>query len=181
MLIFSACGETYVPKPIGYFRIDLPKKEYRKYFQNAPYTFEYPVYSVVRPDTGKKTESYWVNIDFPKLNASIYISYKNIIKNDSALTEDSRNLAYKHTVMADAIDEKIYTDNTNKVYGVLYDIKGNVASSIQFYLTDSIKHFLRGALYFNSRPNKDSLAPVISFIRKDIDHFIESFRWTELK
>ena len=179
-IIFSGCSEDFVPKPAGYFRIDFPKKEYRPYNADVPYFFEYPEYAIIRPDTVKKAEPYWINIDIPIFKASIYISFKAIKKNDSALTEDSRKLAYKHSIMADAINEKQYVDNENKVYGVLYDIKGNVASSIQFYLTDSVKNFLRGALYFNSSPNKDSLSPVIGFIRKDIDHLIQTLRWKEV-
>jgi len=180
VLLLISCNDDYIPKPLGYFRIDLPKKEYQNYTENAPYTFEYPKYAVVKHDSEKNAEPYWINIDFPQFNAKIYISYKNIEKNTAVFTEDSRNLAYKHTLKADAIEEKLYIDKTNKVYGVLYDIKGNAASSVQFYLTDSTKHFLRGALYFNSLPNKDSLAPVINFVRKDIDHMIETLRWKNI-
>jgi gliding motility-associated lipoprotein GldD len=92
-------------------------------------------------------------------------------------TEDSRALAYKHTIKADAINETVYTNPGHRVYGILYDIKGNAASSLQFYLTDSVRHFLRGSLYFNVEPNKDSLAPVIAYFREDIVHLIESFEW----
>lgn len=91
--------------------------------------------------------------------------------------EDARTMVYKHTVKADAINEKAFINKEKKVYGVLYDIKGNAASSVQFYLTDSVTHFLRGALYFNAEPNKDSLAPAIKFIHQDIERLIETFQW----
>jgi gliding motility-associated lipoprotein GldD len=93
------------------------------------------------------------------------------------MMEDARSLAYKHTVKADAIDERIFSNSEKKVYGVLYDIRGNSASSIQFFLTDSTKHYIRGALYFRVEPNKDSLAPAVDFFTKDVIEFIESFEW----
>lgn len=91
--------------------------------------------------------------------------------------EDSREFVYKHTVKADAIKETFYEDYDKHVYGILYDIKGDAASSVQFFITDSTKHFIRGALYFEVRPNKDSLNPVIDFIRQDVVHMFESIKW----
>jgi len=92
--------------------------------------------------------------------------------------EDSRKLAYQHSVKAEAINEKLVKRDTAKVFGLLYDIEGlNTASSVQFFLTDSTNHFLRGALYFNLVPRNDSLSPVIKFIKKDITHLIETFKW----
>jgi len=98
-------------------------------------------------------------------------------QNLNEFIEDSRDLTYKHTIKADAIQETVYTNPELEVHGILYDVKGNAASSIQFYLTDSNEHFLRGSLYFNVQPDKDSLAPVISFFREDIIHMVESFAW----
>jgi gliding motility-associated lipoprotein GldD len=91
--------------------------------------------------------------------------------------EDSRSLVYKHTIKADAIDESPVIRPEENVYGIIYDLRGNTASSLQFFLTDSIQNFIRGSLYFNTTPNSDSLAPVVGFIRKDIMHMIESFEW----
>jgi gliding motility-associated lipoprotein GldD len=93
------------------------------------------------------------------------------------MLEDSRELAYKHTIKAESINEKIFLKPGRNVYGMLYEIEGNTASSVQFYLTDSTKHFLRGALYFNIQPNKDSLAPVINFVKEDIKILMETFKW----
>jgi len=177
MLLVPACQPSYTPKPRGYIRIDFPAKEYVLFDSVCPYTFEYPSYGKIVPDTDYNTEPCWINIEFPDFNGTIHISYKDVNQNLNEFIEDSRELTYKHTIKADAIKETVYTNPEQKVHGILYDIKGNAASSIQFYLTDSNTHFLRGSLYFNVQPDKDSLAPVISFFREDIIHLVESFAW----
>ena len=179
--IFFACNETYTPKPHGWLRTEFPEKKYRLFDSVYPYTFEIPVYSKVVKDTGKNVEKYWANWEFPKFNATVFLSYKNIQNNLDSYEEDTRDLAYKHSVKADAIESKIWENKDAKVYGILYDIKGDVASQIQFYLTDSTKHFLRGAFYFNEVPNKDSLAPALKFLRKDIDRMIQTFKWKDVE
>ncbi|RLD62818.1 MAG: gliding motility lipoprotein GldD [Bacteroidetes bacterium] len=178
-LLFFSCQHDYTPKPSGYMRIDFPKKEYQHYLNNSPYSFDFPKYAKIVKDKEKNAEPFWINIVFPKLNGKIYVSYKEINNNLSEYIEDSRKFAYKHTVKADAINEKFYSNKQKKVYGILYDIKGNTASNIQFFLTDSTKHFVRGALYFNTKPNKDSLAPVVNFIKTDILKLIETFEWED--
>ncbi len=105
------------------------------------------------------------------------MSYLAINNNFDQIIEDSRKLAYKHSIKADAINEKVFVRPEKDVYGILYEIEGNAASSVQFFLTDSVNHYIRGALYFNVKPNKDSLAPVIDFFRDDILYFIDSFEW----
>lgn len=177
IMVVTGCQRTYTPKPEGYLRIDFPEKEYRLFDSAYPYTFEYPVYASVIPDTDKYSEPYWVNIDFPDFDGKIHVSYKKVRNNLDRFTEDSRTLAYKHTIKADAIKETLYNNDTSNVYGILYEIKGNAASSLQFFVTDSTRNFLRGSLYFNVEPNKDSLAPVITFFRDDIVHLIETIRW----
>ena len=172
-----SCGRDYYPKPRGYYRIDFPEKKYLKYKSNCPFNFEFPQYAKVNIDNDNYSEPCWLNIDFPEYKGRIHISYKIIDNNISQYLEDSRTLAYKHTIKAEAINEKILYNDEKKVYGILYDLKGNVASSVQFFLTDSTNHFLRGALYFYVPPNKDSLAPVIDFFREDILHLIETFEW----
>jgi gliding motility-associated lipoprotein GldD len=118
-----------------------------------------------------------VNIDFPRFDGKIHISYKQVRNNLDRYTEDSRTLAYKHSIKADAIKETLYGNDSSHVYGILYEIKGNAASSLQFFVTDSTRNFLRGSLYFNVQPNKDSLAPVISFFRDDIIRLMETVTW----
>jgi gliding motility-associated lipoprotein GldD len=165
------------PRPRGYYRIDFPEKAYREYQGDCPYRFEYPVYGSVVKDQDILAEPCWINIRFNEYNGILHISYKKVSQNLSAYLEDSHALAYKHTVKADAINETVIAKQEERVYGILYDIKGNTATSVQFYLTDSTRHFLRGALYFKTRIDKDSLAPVIQFFREDVIHFINTFEW----
>jgi gliding motility-associated lipoprotein GldD len=177
-LCFSfGCRERAIPKPKGYFRIDLPEKKYRSYDTICPFSFEYPVYGKINYNLGKNSEPCWFNIEFPRFRAVMHFSYKTVNKNLDLMLKESYDYAYSHSVKADAITELPWQNTEHKVYGILYDIKGNTASSIQFFVTDSTRNFLRGALYFSAEPNSDSLAPVISFFREDIIHLIESFKW----
>lgn len=171
------CTNHYTPLPRGYFRIELPPKEYQLLDSTFPYSFIYPSYSKVVPDGDSPSEPYWVNIVFHRFNSTIHVSYKAIDNNIDEVMEDSRKLAYKHAIKADAIGERFFQDDQRRVYGILYEIKGNAASPLQFAITDSSRHFLRGALYFNSIPNKDSLAPVIDFIKEDMMQLMESVSW----
>jgi gliding motility-associated lipoprotein GldD len=174
---FYSCRDTAVPKPKGYFRIDLPPKEYRLFDSICPFVFEYPVYGHISSEVGRNSEPCWFNLEFPRFKAKIHFSYKTVNKNLEAILKEAYDYAYSHSVKADAIAEQPWQNRENKVYGILYDIKGNTASSLQFFVTDSTKHFLRGALYFSAEPEADSLAPVIQFLREDIIHFIETFKW----
>ncbi len=177
LLLVLACQRSYTPKPRGFLRVDFPDKDYVQFDSVCPYTFEYPSYGKIVPDTDYITEPCWINIEFPDFDGKIHISYKEVNHNLNDFIEDSRTLTYKHTIKADAIIETVYTNPELGVHGILYDIKGNAASNLQFYLTDSNVHFLRGSLYFNVQPEKDSLAPVISFFREDIVRLMESFKW----
>lgn len=177
LLALFACNRTYVPKPDGYIRVYYPEKEYTIFQDAAPFEFEYPVYAEVVPHTSKNTEPYWYDINFPGFNGTIYLSYKIPGANVEAYIEDARTLVYKHSARSDGIVEIPFVDSTNRKYGILYELDGNVASPVQFFLTDSITHFLRGSLYFDTTPNRDSLNPVISFVEEDIMHMIETLKW----
>lgn len=179
LLSLLCCKRQYTPKPAGYLRIDFPEKAYQIYNSSCPFTFEYPLYGKIIADTSRIAEPCWINIEFPGFGGKIHISYKSVRNNVNVYIEDSRTLAYKHTVKADAISETLYTNDEKKVYGLLYQIKGDAASSVQFYLTDSTRHFLRGSLYFNVQPNADSLAPVIGFFMEDIMHLVETLEWKD--
>ena len=175
--LFSACNEAYVPKPYGYFRVDLPEHSYRTIDTlNLPYRFDLPrgVKLINRTEKGEK---YWIDLFYPELNANIYCSYKPVTGNLIDLLEDTRKIVYKHSVRADGIQEKVFDHPEKDVHGILYDLKGNTASSVQFVLTDSTNHFFRGALYFNNVPNKDSIAPISNYIREDVIRIMESFEW----
>lgn len=172
--LLAGCSETYTPKPYGYFRIDFPEKAYTHLEGNYPYRFAVSREAVVEPDKSPDAEAYWIDIHYPSYQAIINLSYKEI-RTDTSLSRllaDSQRLAYAHTVKADAIQEQAF--EKKGVFGLLYLIEGNAASSTQFFITDSTRHFLRGSLYFNKHPNKDSLAPVIAYLRQDIIKIMET-------
>lgn len=172
----AGCNETYTPKPRSYFRIDFPEKKYVPYQSVCNYSFEVPVYSNIIPYRVNQ-EPCWVNIVFPGYKGTIHITYKILHNNLNQHIEDIHTLAYKHIIKADDIIERPFSYPERKVYGIIYDIKGNTASSLSFYATDSTSNFLSGALYFNVIPNKDSLAPVIRFFSSDVEHLIETLNW----
>ncbi len=174
--VITSCSND-VPRPRGYFRIALPDKEYAKFDNDSfPYKFDYADVATIER-RGTKDEPYWVDVVYPRLNAKIYCSYKKVDGNFREVNEDTRSFVYKHTIKADDITEQPYQDDSSKVYALLYELKGNTASAIQFVATDSVKHFFRGALYFNNTPNQDSVAPVREYIREDIIRLLESLRW----
>lgn len=173
-----SCKQEYVPKPHGYFRISfLPKSYHPLDSARLPYRFDIPDYGKIVPDHDRQAEPYWVNLKIPSHKAEVNISYKKVQNNLAKLTEDSRTLAYKHSIKADAINERIFVNPKKKVYGTIYLIDGNAASPLQFYLTDSIHNFLRGALYIREVPNIDSLRPVIDYLTPDVIRLIESTEW----
>lgn len=176
VLLIYSCRNNSVPKPRGHFRIDLPTKEYIKFDTLCPFTFEYPVYSVINKEPGMD-EYCWFNIEFPEYKGKLHLSYMDVTNNLKLLTDDAHTLAYKHSVKADAIEEKLWINDEKSVYGIIYLISGDAASSVQFFVTDSLSHYLRGSLYFEAQPDKDSLAPVIDFFREDIVHLIETLEW----
>lgn len=179
--LLAGCKDNPQPKPYAYFRIDLPPYSYHQVDSLGPYTTEIsdiatPMHSDARWSTPEDT---WINVYYPTLDATIHLSHHHITKSwelDS-LTEDSHTLAYKHTIRADAIRESYYEDTINRVYCVFYELTGNAASPTQFYVTDSAQNFLRGAVYFNTLPNYDSVAPCAIYIENDLVHLIETLKW----
>ncbi len=179
LLLLPACKKSYTPKPKSYFRIDFPEKKYVTYISpECAYNFEVPEYARVIPFKGQTAEPCWIDVEFPGYKGVIHITYKQMRENElAAHAEDIRTLAYKHIIKADDIIEKPFSYPDHQVHGMLYDIRGNTASSLSFYLTDSTSNFFSGSLYFNVVPNKDSLAPVIRFFSADVMHLIETFKW----
>jgi gliding motility-associated lipoprotein GldD len=178
ILLTISCRKDYTPKPRGYYRISFQEKAYKKLDSTAlPYQFEIPVYGKIVPDNERLAEPFWVNLKIPQHKAEVHLSYKKVDNNLMKLIEDSRTLAYKHSIKADAINERVFMNPAKKVYGTIYLIDGNSASPLQFYLTDSTKHFLRGALYIREVPNIDSIRPVIEFLTPDVIHLIETTEW----
>ncbi len=180
LLLISSCDRSSTPLPRGYFRIALPEKEYTLFDSVFPYTFHYPTYAHITPDSRASAEPYWADLVFPDFRASLHLSYKPVTGEDElfAYIEDGRNFLNRHIPKASGFQERIFSNEENDVYGILYEIRGREAASpLQFYLTDSTNHFLRGALYFNVTPNNDSLAPVIRFISDDIRVLMETLQW----
>lgn len=181
-----ACNQPYsVGKKRGYFRIELPAKGYQRFEQPGyPYRFEYPVYAVVNKDStffDDRAEDWWVNIDVPSLNGRIYISYKPIGGQYAfdSLVRDGYRLAYQqHVDVANRIEDSLMR-TPNGVEGIFFSLGGNTATANQFFLTDSTRHFLRGALYFDATPNADSLGMVNDFLKKDLLHLINTLQWAD--
>lgn len=178
-ILVHSCAGDYTPKSRSYFRIDFPEKKYQSYSGDCPYSFDFPVYAQILPDKDKEAKPCWIDVYYPQFNGRIHISYQSFSSREqfNQLVEDARTFAFKHTVKATAIDEAMISYPEKKVYGIYYSIDGNTASSVQFFLTDSTKNYLRGALYFNEQPRLDSIQPVLDFIKKDVDQMIKTFKW----
>jgi gliding motility-associated lipoprotein GldD len=202
VLFLAACNSTYSSKKEGYFVIDFPEKKYQVFDEPGfPYSFEYPSYAKIVQDTStffdnNPENNYWRNIDFGQFNAKIYLSYKAIggkslykIKLPNGAYKDSLGTNEYDRMIADAFkltnkneekatrkSDSTFTTSTN-ISGMLFKLYGKVATYRQFFMTDTSKNFIRGALYFYASPNADSLQPVVNFLQKDIDHMINTFKW----
>lgn len=178
LMTVSCVDNTTQPKPRGYFRIDLPEKQYVTLDTMQRYSFEYPVYATITPDFYSPEEKDWVNVEFPRFKGTIHISYKHVDNNLPGYLEDAYNMITKHISKATGIHDSVVIDRERDVYGLVYTLDGEgVASPLQFYLTDSTEHFMRGSLYFNIYPNNDSMQPVIKFITDDVRHLIKTLEW----
>lgn len=179
LLSLYSCSADYQPKPKGYNRLILPKEEYRLLPDSLPYSFEYSVHAKLLKDTSWINERHWVEIYYPELKANIHITYKRVLGREAILKEllnDAYNLTSKQQIKANAIDEIITVTPSGKT-AVIAEIAGEVPSQFQFTMTDSSKNFLRGALYFNTRVQNDSLAPAIDFMKKETMHLINTLQW----
>lgn len=185
IIFLFSCNSHYRPEITrkGYFKIEFPEKKYQVFDQAGyPYSFEYPVYSTILKDTtffdAKPENDWWINIDIPRFGGRIYISYKEVEKNNfDSLVNDGFKMAYKqHTDVSTGINDSLIK-TPNGVEGIYFSLAGNTATANQFFLTDSTRHFLRGALYFNASPNEDSLGIVNEFLKKDVLHLINTLKW----
>lgn len=171
-----SCEQSYIPKQRGFQRIIMPEKKYKPFVSDCGFRCEIPVYAEVFPDYNFQ-EKCWFNVFYAPFNATLHLSYK-AIKNKAELgrlIEDSRLLVYKHTVRADEIYEVLV--GNKYLNGMLYELSGNTATNFQFYVTDSVSGYLRGALYFNTQTNTDSVAPVLDFLKQDVMHMLQTTRW----
>jgi len=172
-----SCQPDYAPKPRGFQRFVFPAKTYKNYNNDCGFSCQIPTYATVLPDFSVNNQKCWVNVFYSPYNATLHLSYNPIssIKQLHKFSEDARVLVYKHTVKADEIFETyIEKDNLN---GMVYELSGNTATNFQFYVTDSSKHYLRGALYFNAQTNQDSILPVLNFLKQDIMYMLKTIEW----
>ena len=178
-----ACNSDYTIRRRGYYNIDFPKHQYQQYnIPGVPYSFEYPTYSRIVQDTSffedKPENPYWINIEFPSFNGKIYLSYKQISGRQSfdKLVDDAFKLTYKHTAKATDIKDSLML-TPEGISGIFFKVGGNAATGRQFFLTDSVRNFVRGALYFDATPNADSLNIINDFLEVDMRHLINTFKW----
>jgi gliding motility-associated lipoprotein GldD len=179
LLLLMSCNRDYLPKPMGYNRLDLPAAEYHSSPDTLPYLFEYSQHARLLDDTSAISERYWVEIYYPTLKANVHLTYKRLNHNRKLLEEfmnDAYTLTAKHQIKASSIDEIITKTPSGKT-AVIAELEGEVPSQFQFTVTDSTENFLRGALYFNTKVANDSLAPAIEFMKKDIMHLINTLEW----
>ena len=175
--LFVACGVDYLPKPKGYNRIELPEAAYVSLPDSFPYAFEYSKHADLLPDSSWITEPFWINLHYADMGATIQITYKPVT--DSIIREylsDSYKLTSQHNVKAYAIEETII-ELPNGLFASFTELEGEVPTQAQFHVSDSVDHFLRGALYFRTATKNDSLAPVIDYLKTDIVHLLTTLEW----
>jgi len=182
-LSLVSCGNDPIPKPHAYLRLDYPEANYaEESIEDIPFTFEKNILAtkvLTKPLKGD-TKSYGITIEYPSMAGTIYLTYKDIEKSKEhlmAFLKDAQNFTQEHTIKADEISEQVYANKSQNVYGMFYEVGGNAASQSQFYVTDSISHFLTGSLYFYAKPNYDSILPAAYYLQNDIRKIMESVKW----
>lgn len=172
-LILFSCGEDTLPKPKAFLSLEYAEASYSNLLLKRPYSFKVPEKAIIQDEPKN-----WLKIQYPELKASLDITYRAIDDNNlRELLIESERLVFKHTVKAEQISPKDYVNLQKRVFGTLHEITGNAASQIQFHITDSTHHFIKGALYFNTRPNYDSILPAVAYIKKDILQIMETLEW----
>ena len=172
LFLFSGCKKEVLPKPTSHLRLDYPVAEYAAFESSCPYTFNINGDAIIK---GKKECGF--TITYPKMKATIFLTYKTVNGDIDKLLRDAQKLTYEHVIKADDILEQPYINKEKKVYGMFYNVSGNAATNAQFYATDSIKHFVTGSVYFYAKPNFDSIMPASDYIRNDIQTLMESLKW----
>jgi len=179
MIMLSSCGEKVTtPKPRGFYRIEIPKVDYVEFTsEELPFTFDISQFVTVELPPLEVSEN-WMNLAYESLDAKVYCNFYEIKKDElGTLDAESRELVSRNAKRADVINERKYENFELNVYGTLFIVKGETPSPIQFMLTDSSKHFFRGALYYQCILDPDSLTPVTEYLQDDIIRLIQSFRW----
>ena len=173
LLAFIVSCVEYYPKPRGYLRLDYPKAKYEKWRPLCPFEFEKSKTAIVQ----NAANNCWFNLNYPKMKASIYLTYNSVENNYEEIAKEIEKLTYRHIIKASSISEQMFVNEEKRVFGKLYKVEGEVASHIQFFTTDSIYNMLSGSLYFFVKPNPDSLRPAVQYIEKDIIRIMESLEW----
>lgn len=172
-----SCGDEVQPKPDAFLALEYPEAEYHVLDKDCPYQFEKNKYAVANP--GRGGDECWINLDYEDLQGTIFITYQPVRDNLDSLLTDAQKLPLQHTIKADAIEGSRYTNDFNRTYGMFYQVSGNAASQAQFYLTDSVNHFLTGSVYFDTQPNFDSILPAADYLKRDIRHLMETVEWKD--
>ena len=183
LLVLVSCGKDSIPKPHAYLRLEYPEANYeQESIEALPFTFDRNLLATkVSTKTLKgDTKSYGITVEYPSMKGTIFLTYKGVENSVERLTtylRDAQNFTQEHTIKADEITEQIFQSKENKVYGMFYEVGGNAASQSQFYVTDSVNHFLTGSLYFYAKPNFDSILPAANYLKNDIRQIMESINW----
>lgn len=172
LLLAVSCKEETFPKPKAMLRLDYPKSQYIAFNGDCNYNIQ-----VNEVSSLKQKEDCSMVIDYPIMKGSIYLTYKPVNANINTLLSDTQKLSYEHVGKADNIIEQPFINSEKEVYGMYYEVTGNAASQAQFYVTDSINHFVTGSLYFYAKPNYDSIYPAANYLQKDIRRIMESITW----
>lgn len=173
VLALSSCKEEVLPKPMASLRLDYPEATYTTFNEvSCPFTFQMNSSGKV-----KQEKNCDLSIHYPKMKATIYLSFKPVNNNITMLLRDAQTLTYKHVVKADDIVEQPFLNKKENVYGMFYTVNGNAATNAQFYLTDSTRYFVDCSVYFYAKPNYDSIMPAASYLRNDLQNMMESFKW----
>lgn len=172
-LVLFSCAEDTQPKPAGELRLEYPEAKYEEYSSPCNFSFQYSDYAKIE----QAKNPCWYYITYPKMKARVFLTYFPI-KNDFALhVKESEKMVYEHTIKASSIDTKSFSYPEKRVFGNFYELQGPTASNLQFYITDSTRHYVTANLYFNTRPKPDSLGPAVEYIKKDLLQLIDSFEW----
>lgn len=170
--IVTSCGDDAVPKPKAYLRLEYNEAKYVNFNESCPFSFDLNSMAKVS-DKGDCN----LTIQYPKMKATVYLTYKPVNGNLEALLQDAQKLTYEHVIKADEIQEQPYVNPDKKVYGMFYQVGGNAATNAQFYATDSTNHFLTGSMYFYAKPNFDSILPAANYIKDDMRNIVETLKW----
>lgn len=175
LISLASCSDSTQPKPSGFLALNYEEPSYSKINLDCPFTFEKNDFSTL--ESGNPNQPCWINLDYPRMKAKIYLTYSPVEDNLKALLIDAQKLPEKHTIKADMIEASVYQNENNQTFGNFYEVEGDAASQAQFYMTDSTSHFLTGSIYFEVKPNYDSILPAANYIKKDMRHLVETLEW----